>query len=215
MRDLFNRYLFLSRQFNKKNQTKTGLFRFEIQADRIDAVAFFGWRWTVIKNVAQMAAAVFANDFGSLHSKRIIGFQFDVFQNRVRKAGPAGFGVKFGVRRKQFGATGRANIHSAFLVAQPFSRERKFCSLFAQNIELFWRKLFAPRVFRNRFFGRHKKKVYFLVFALGLAILRVFPFFISPANSSNDSGFGSDSFFAVATRASWFSNCAFVSCNCF
>ncbi len=59
-------------------------------------------RGAVVKNVTEMGSAAFAFHFDSLHSKREIRMEFDVFlEKSVPEAGPTRSRLKFGVGAKE------------------------------------------------------------------------------------------------------------------
>ena len=69
---------------------------FELQRQRIDAVAQPVGPWAIVEDVAQMAAAVSADHFGAAHDiGEVVLFcqQFGI--QRLREAGPATFGDEF------------------------------------------------------------------------------------------------------------------------
>ena len=77
--------------------------------------------------MTQMAVAVGAEDFSSVHAVRGVFFGFNVlFICWSEEAGPARAGVKFGVRGEEFAAALGAEIRAFFFVVEQFSGEGRF-----------------------------------------------------------------------------------------
>ena len=106
------------------------LLRFEVNRSRVDAVAHTSHVWRSIgKQMSEMCAARFANDFCSGHSIAVIDFLFDV-RGSFCKCRPTAKGVKFVVRFEEFLAADDAVVFAIFkkLVVDAFFR--RFSSSF-------------------------------------------------------------------------------------
>src|SRR5437868_1274208 len=91
----------------------------KIERHAVHAVALSGRLRTVVENVAEVAAAAAAMNFGSCHEKAAVALGFDRLVERRPKAWPAGATVELSVRRKQrLTATGAVIDPSAVLLIE-------------------------------------------------------------------------------------------------
>src|SRR5579863_6315428 len=110
-------------------QPQRGGINTETQASRSGAV---------VENVPQMSVAAAAEDLGARHSMALVVFHFDVLRgNRLKKAWPAGAGVKFGVGTEEWLAATDARISSFVFRFFVFAGEGRFGSLLARDEILF------------------------------------------------------------------------------
>src|SRR5262249_32069309 len=72
-----------------------------VRGHAVDAIAQAGWRRTVRKHVAQVAAAASAMHFGAHHAVAHVLGGADAARHRVIEARPAGAALELGVRLKQ------------------------------------------------------------------------------------------------------------------
>lgn len=91
---------------------------FEGDAHRVDAVAISGWSLRgIVKDVAQVTAALLAANLGANHA---VGFVLDVFDGlvvlRLIERGPTAVGVKLGVGNKQKGVAATAVVAALALL---------------------------------------------------------------------------------------------------
>jgi hypothetical protein len=123
-------------------------FLFQFQTNRIDAVplaAFVGR--TVIENMAEVGAAIFANDFSAMHADTVIRAEFNVRGvRRFGKARPAGARIEFRVRRKKLRAARGALIDPLRMVVPIFSGECWLRAAFTHHVILLRRHFFLPFV---------------------------------------------------------------------
>lgn len=85
-----------------------------------------------------MRAASFAYNFRANKAMGKVFFKFNVFQvNRLVKTGPAGAGIKFGVRRKQRRAAGRASVRAFVCGVHVLAGKWRFRTFFPHNAVLF------------------------------------------------------------------------------
>src|SRR5437660_604264 len=67
----------------------------EVQREGVDTVPESRRLWAVLKNVAQMTAALLAQNLNSFHEKATVGFFLDVLLFKWRpEAGPPGSRIK-------------------------------------------------------------------------------------------------------------------------
>ena len=121
-------------------------FRFEVQCDGVDAIAHAGClSWAVIEEVAKVRSAILAYDFGARHEERTVLVQFDVFSiHRLVEAGPAGTGVKFGIRGKERLAAGDTLVHALLVIVIQCAGEGPLRSFQTTDLVLLRGQLLFP-----------------------------------------------------------------------
>lgn len=123
-----------------------GFFLFsKLQGGRIDAVAEVGWRGSVFEDVAEMAVAAVADDFGSDCEEASVGFFADVvFLDWFPVTRPAGAGFVFGFGAEEGQVAGNAVVGSFFFVVPIESGEGAFGSFFPNDSVFFFGQELLP-----------------------------------------------------------------------
>src|SRR4051794_40620567 len=122
----------------------------KIERHAVHAVALAGRLRTVVENVAEMAAAAAAMNFGARHEKTAVGVGFDRLVERRRKARPSGATVELGVRReKRLTATGAVIDPGAVLLIEG-ARSGTFGAVLPQHPVLRRRELTPPLLLAER-----------------------------------------------------------------
>src|SRR6516225_285393 len=126
-------------------RTAGSLARLQLQRRRVDAIAQPRRARAVVEDMAEVARAVRAQDFGPHHAVTMVGLFVDMTLHRwLREARPAAAGIELGVGLEQrLPATG-ADICAGALLMLVFARERPLGRLFAQDRVLHWRQFLAP-----------------------------------------------------------------------
>src|SRR5438445_13185776 len=99
---------------------RSSLLRLRVQLDRgaVDAVAQAGWLGAVVKDVAQVPAAIRARDLGPDHEVRVVRRLLDGSSlRRGVEARPATVGIELRLRLEQLGPTTRAQVRARRLRA--------------------------------------------------------------------------------------------------
>ncbi len=118
---------------------------FQNDGRRIDAIAQARGFRSVIKDMAEMAAAVGAQNFFAMHAVTVIDPNDDRFQIReIVKAWPAAAGIEFCLGSKKDFSTPGAAVNPRRFCFPIGAGEGPFRSSFAQDVKLFGRQLFAP-----------------------------------------------------------------------
>lgn len=95
--------------------------------------------------MAQVGAAILTHHFRTRHEERTILVQFDVFQvYRLVEAGPAGSGVKFGIRGEERLTAGHTLVHSFLVVVVQCAGKGPLRSFHATDLVLLGGQLFFP-----------------------------------------------------------------------
>ena len=109
----------------------------EVQRGRVHAVTFAGRGRAVIKDMAEMSPAPGAEHFIPHHPTGGIGMGPDIEGGyRGKETGPAGAGVKLGIRQKEVGTAADAGINAVFLESMVFSGKCIFRPLFSVPPEI-------------------------------------------------------------------------------
>src|SRR6185503_5203174 len=116
----------------------------KLERDTIVAPAFSRRLWTVVEDMAMMAAAARAMILGARQNKFVICAGFERCRDRREKARPAGAAFVFHVRGKDRQAAAGAGKNSRALLAIERARTGRLGALLAQNVELIWLQTFAP-----------------------------------------------------------------------
>src|SRR5579884_442801 len=121
-------------------------FRLELQGDGVDAVAQAGGlARTVLEDVAEVRAAVFAGHFGAVHEERVVFMILDVLRvDGPVEAGPAAAGIELVFGGEEFVAAGGAMVHPRLVVVVERPAEGAFRPLLAHHAVLLRRQLFLP-----------------------------------------------------------------------
>src|SRR5690606_13198623 len=138
------------------------VFRFKIYAGRVHAVALSGLGGAVIKDVAQMTAAVGAEDLGADHPETPVLDIFNAALDGVVKAGPAAGALELLVALEQFRITGGTAVFSVGEVKVIFSGMRRFSSFLSKYTVLILRQLLLPLLFAP-FYGISLSHFYFFL----------------------------------------------------
>lgn len=111
----------------------------KLQGGGVDTVAQSGWRGTVFENVAEMAVATVADDFGSDGEETSVGLFTDaVFLDWFPVTWPAGAGFVFGFGAEEGQVAGDAVVGSFFFVVPIEAGEGAFGSFFPNDSVLFF-----------------------------------------------------------------------------
>ena len=123
-----------------------GLFLlFQVQRDRVDAVALTGRVRSVVEHVAEVAAAAGAHDLGAHHAVARVGSQLDgLGGGRLVEAGPARARLEFRIGAEQLVPARRAAVDAVFLAVRVLAREWRLGPLPAQDLVLLRRQLLLP-----------------------------------------------------------------------
>lgn len=126
-------------------QLQQVLFRFEIQAHRVDAISFPAWLRAIFKNMAQVGIALRAAHFHAHHAVAGVGDALDVGSGGLcPEAGPAAAGVEFGVAVEQQRAAADAEVVALLVVKVVFAAERTLGAGLSGHAVLLRRQLGAP-----------------------------------------------------------------------
>src|SRR5260370_41388347 len=120
--------------------------RFELQRCAVDAVAMAGGAGAVGEDVAEVGAALVADDLFADHAVAFIHLGVDDFIVGGVEAGPAAAAVKLFLGAKQFGPAANAAVFAGFVVVPVLAGEVRLGSFFAGYVELNGRALIAPPV---------------------------------------------------------------------
>src|SRR5205807_4936607 len=101
-------------------------------------------------NVAEMAAAAAAVNFGPGHEETAVGVGFDRLAERRPKARPAGAAVEFGVRRKERLSAPGAVIDSGAVLLIEGARSGAFGAVLPQHPVLRRRQFTPPLLLAQR-----------------------------------------------------------------
>ena len=120
--------------------------RREAEADGVDAIplALPTGRQapiyrSVVKDVAEVRAAVLADDFSTRHAAARVRAERDMFEvDRVGEARPARARVKLGLTREELGATDSAGVRSLFVMIHIFPREGCLGAAKSRDTFQFW-----------------------------------------------------------------------------
>src|SRR5690606_24988797 len=97
---------------------------FEVERRGVDAVAQAGWLRAVLEDVAQVGAAVGADDLGAPHEPAVVLFFANVLRlQRFPKAGPAAARIIFRTRAEQRFAATDAAINAFLFIVQILARK--------------------------------------------------------------------------------------------
>lgn len=130
-----------------------GLFA-KLQGGGVDAVAEPGWRGAVFEDVAEMAVAAVADDFGSDGEEASVGFFADVvFLDWLPVTWPAGAGFVFSFGAEEGQVAGNAVVGSFFFVVPIEAGEGAFGSFFPNDSVLFFGQELLPFRFGFDDFG--------------------------------------------------------------
>src|SRR5436190_22571388 len=122
-----------------------GCGRLEVERGGVDAVSLAGWAGTVVEDVAEVTAAVAADDLGALHEVAVVGTQLDrLGDSRLGEARPAGARVELRVGIEELRAAGCAAVVAGLLVVGVLAREGRLGARPAQHLVLRGRQLLAP-----------------------------------------------------------------------
>src|SRR5579863_3766605 len=94
-------------------------------------------RWTVVENVAEVAAALTTMHFRALFNQRVIRLRTSRIWQHVPKRRPAIAAVVFGFRTEHCKFAAGATVRSRAFLAQEWTRIRRFRAATAQNFETF------------------------------------------------------------------------------
>ena len=122
----------------------------KIERHAVHAVALAGRLGTIVENMAEMAAAAAAMNFGSCHEEAAVCLGFDRLVERRPKARPSGAAVELGVRRKDGLTAAGAVIHPAAILLVERARSGAFGAVFPQHSILRRRQLAPPFLFAPR-----------------------------------------------------------------
>ena len=116
--------------FIKRILTQTSAVLYKGHGNGVEAISVSRGRWSVGKNMPQMAVAPGTTNLGTDHAVAVVMMTaYMVWIDRLKEAGPTRTGVKFciGPEQRQFAQT--ANIHAGqFLIGQ-IAAKRWFSSL--------------------------------------------------------------------------------------
>ena len=114
------------------------------QRKTVDAVAQAGRLRPVVEDVAEMAAAAAAMNFGAQHAEgAVLGLADGVFE-RLVEARPAGAALEFGLGGEQRQVAAGAGEDALAVLLQQRARARALGALLAQDFILLRRQLRAP-----------------------------------------------------------------------
>lgn len=117
----------------------------KLQGGGVDAVAEAGWRGAVFEDVAEMAVAAVADDFGSDGEEASVWFFADViFLDWFPVTWPAGAGFIFGFGAEEGQVAGNAEVGSFFFVVPIESGEGAFGSFLSNDSVLFFGQELLP-----------------------------------------------------------------------
>src|SRR5271154_6407423 len=113
----------------------------EHQRETVHAVAQSGRLRAVVKNVAEMAAAAPAMNFGAGHAEaRVLGFTDRILQ-RLIKARPSGAALELGLRGEQRQVAAGAGEGALAVLLEQRARARTLGAFLAQDLVLLRRQL--------------------------------------------------------------------------
>lgn len=116
----------------------------KLQTHRVHAVALATLCRTIVKEVAEVAAALRAHYFGAAHTCGVVFYHLHCAGERVVKAWPASTRVELRVRRKEWVPARNAFVHAFALLFKKRSSKRHLRPLLTQHTVLFGRELILP-----------------------------------------------------------------------
>jgi hypothetical protein len=122
----------------------------KVESGTVHAVPQPGGLGTIVKDMAEMAAASAAMHLGAGHEKAAVGLRLDGVVDRCEEARPACPAVELGIRGKQWlAATGTVvNARAILLIEQ--TGAGAFGAVLAQHSVRRWRKPTPPVLFAHR-----------------------------------------------------------------
>lgn len=88
-------------------------FGFKFEREGVYTVSFLGCCWSVVENMAQVGAAITADDFYPVGTHCVVVFVFDVLLvNRPVETGPTGVAMEFGIGIEKRCIANYAVIHT-------------------------------------------------------------------------------------------------------
>src|ERR1700738_4956845 len=118
--------------------------RMEHQRKTVHAVAQAGRLRTIVEDVAEMAAAATAVNFGAQHAEGAVLGLADGVLERLIKTRPAGAALEFGVGREQRQVAAGAGEDALAMFLEQRARTRALGALLAQDLILLRSELRAP-----------------------------------------------------------------------
>src|SRR3954452_2904971 len=133
-----------SRPGHEGTLARRGRRRVEHQRKTVHAVAQAGGLGAVVEDMAEMAAAAAAMDFGAQHAEgAVLGLADRVLQ-RLPETRPAGAALELGIGREQRQVAAGAGERALAMFFQQRARTRPLGALLAQDVILHWGELRAP-----------------------------------------------------------------------